>query len=305
MTPSAEGNGSDTLDVLGFFDRERFSARLSELIHQTHGYGGTLLGAGSAIREAPESPRPEAAPDGLVPPSLRKAIDGVLNSGVQSAAIEAGHVYNYESLDDPALLASLEEQFRQASLAEAHLAGRGIAVRKLLFIDDYNPHPESGELECNLDEEQYFKLARELGFEPFDVVYEGDMAPLAQAMIDHLTEVQGLTHLDEANGEVRILLNRRNIELKRGDKISCAALDAAFCLVKYAFVAESSVNVLPRSPHTAQSETEAFSYGGQQRKTRDILYDHLNVRTLPFFNVFVSNEGRHSSGSHHTLRKRR
>lgn len=305
---ASEGQDHESLQAITRYDRDRFFSRLGELARVTQGYNGTLLDAGQNLRKVGEGQESSTIlPDGPVPNHMVNAVSGIENCAASSVVIEAGHVYQYETLENEDLVASLEAQFNQAMILESHLRQRGVAVSRMLFIDDYNPHPETGEMHQHLDEVAYFKLAEAHGYGPFQVVYESDMAPLAEALIDHMLHVQGIAKVEEEAGDDRrILLQHRNIELKRGDKVSCAALDAALCLVKYAFVAESSVNALPPVPHVEQSDNlESFSYQTQQRKTRKILYEHLNTRVLPFFNVFVSSEAEHSSGSHHTLRKRR
>ncbi len=244
---------------------------------------------------------------------MRMEIRGRLsmNADLHAVVLEASHAYLYDSMEDGAFVASMERQYRHANRLAQLLAEQRIAVRRVLFIDNYNPPPDSNALVMNLDIESYIEFARDHGYHPNYVVMEADMERLATELITYMHDEQGLVLKDmnggNGNGEddeeqqERQLLKRRGVELiKDGGAISCAGLDAALTLIKYHYMAPGIVNVLPK-----HQGAEGFSFKGQQRKVRQILGEHLNVRVLPFFNIFTSDDPDvdHTSGAHSQFRK--
>jgi hypothetical protein len=320
-----EGLLDGDLDHMSRRTRTVFFEQLERSIAETQGYGGALLIAARTLEEhpLPASARRVELPE--LPPENMRAVERIVAAvryaGLQSIVIEAGHVYNYHDVHMPTLEAALHSQFAQAAVVTNALRESGISVKEILFIDDYNPNPETGKLDEILDLEAYVELAHAVGYQPENIAYESDMAPLAEQLLMRLQQ-QGqvyerepdLKNEREAKRGRQLLLRSRRIELFRPDDgpsdalgrrqgmYSCAMLDAALTLIKVAHLGEGVINVLPR-----RTDDLDFSYNSQQRKTRRILRKHLHTQVLPMMNFFTgdSPSDRSSVGHHHTIRPRR
>lgn len=302
------------LEILLKFDPVTFSDRYDYMQHLTAGYGGNLASTWQTHTQIDALDRTSLPKDDVVSTDhdreLNNLVRLVMNSGVPSVIIEAAHVYMYENLDDPELVASILTQAEHARRLTVKLRESGIIARQMLFVDDYNPPVDGREATASLNLDRLLELVTSAGYHPEVLLREGSMVPLAQEMIDVIVE-QKLAAPQKtrtiSDGIVteseRLLLHRHNVELYRSgdDMVSCAMLDAALTLVKLEYLGQGVINVLPRGA-TGQD----FSYKGQQEKMRTIIGEHMNSRVLPSFNLFtgVSLDDPISAGGHHTLRKK-
>lgn len=301
------------LPVLMGYSKHLFTERMRHAIQTTAGYDGQL----EATWQKSQSGELYSAFDpfdaGTLPALERHqqeqigiAVQRVKNTGARSVAIEAAHVYCYDSLDDPDLCESIVLQARFAAHLAHSLEENGISARQILFIDDYNPNPASSDAadQQRLDIDQFIALTESAGYRPGMILREGDMVSLAESMISAM-DAQGLVVHDTGSDEREVLyLNRGRVELYRGEDnmVSCAMLDAALTLVKLSYLGEGVINILPRRP-----ENNEFSYKSQQRKMRNIVGEHLNARALPIINLFVGQGSMEqvavAAGAHNVLRK--
>lgn len=298
------------------FHKEDFGSRLEAMIQRTHEYRGALPETWEKIRAGTQQQTKDVKTSAKIERQavqhISDLVKRVRNADMHSIVIEASHAYLYDRMDNQEFLDSMETQYLHANKLAELLEKNRIAVRKVLFIDDYNPPPDKNELVHNLDFDAYLEFARDHGYYPDYLVMEADMERLARELITYMHDEQGLVLKDTNNGngngngenedEERQLLKRRGVELVKGSgAISCAGLDAALSIIKFHHMASGIVNVLPK-----HQGTEGFSFKGQQRKVRQILGEHLNVRVLPFFNIFTSDHPHidHSSGAHSQFRKR-
>lgn len=306
------------LSVLMGFSKGLFFGRMDQVIQDTAGYGGQLKAtwqqslAGSSITAGSGGSYEVQLPQlgKCEREQIDTAVRRIRNSQAASVVIEAAHVYCYDTLDDPDLCESivLQSQFA-ASLSES-LEEAGIATKQILFIDDYNPNPNSNNEsdQQRLDVHQFIDLTRNAGYQPEMILREGDMVPLAKQIIRAMDLQSLVAHdttevTDESIKNEALYLSRGHVELYRAedDMVSCAMLDAALTLLKLQYLGESVVNVLPRRP-----ENNEFSYKNQQRKMRNIVGEHLNARVLPVANLFVGQGDQVplAAGAHNVLRKR-
>lgn len=307
--PSENGTTIEA-PVLKNFRPEKFYERLSQMIQCTNEYNGTLPKTWERVEQGRCDPAMEenGHSDSYFPQQdhMRNLVRKILNADIRDVVIEASHAYMYDCMDDPHFRQSMERQYHQANLLSSLLQQHRIAVRRVLFVDNYNPHPATGRLERTLDLDCYLDFAREHGFRPDYLIMESDMALMARELVDYMECRQGLVFeeddpRDNAEGAPRKLLKRRKVELIKGaGTMSCAALDAVLTTLKFRYMATGVVNILPR-----RQGTEDFSFNGQQKKVRQILGEHLNLRVLPFFNIFTPEQDdlRPSSGAHFAFRK--
>jgi len=307
-------------EALTRYNKEHFFGRLQYVLAATDNYGGALETAFASA----ETMDPPAHPAGNSANSdhhthqnhqIRMIAERARNAGISSAVIEAAHMYMYDDLGELELQENVLSQCQHAAALTSELEDEGIHVRQIMFVDDYNPDPVTNQLEQRLDIDELVRLAHSAGYAPEMLLREAAMAPLAinimRFMRDHQRLIKldsGDTAPDQANTGAdieegsRLMLARRNIELYRPDEdmVTCAMLDAALTLVKFRFLGEAVINILPRRP-----DSHAFSYNGQQRKMRTIIGEHLNVRVSPVFNLFTGDRHADSiaAGAHHALRK--
>lgn len=308
----------ERLPMLTKFNQQFFIERLHHLMMQTGRYDETMPAAWEKICEENRhrtKQKDAVASDadiGPVPMHVGQLVQRIRNAGITNVVLEAAHAYAFQSMDDADFVRSMELQYIEAQKLTPLLEQHRIRVQRVLFIDNYNPHPGSGMHEKNLDVDAYVTMAQDHGFAPDYLIWEADMAPMARSMVEYMHHYQSLAAEKENGGdaidsngdtEKKLLLSYRGVELMSmgKGKMSCASLDAALSIIKYAHLGEGIVNILPKR----QNERE-FSFKGQQKKVRQILMDHLGVRVMPFFNIFTSDVESlpHSSGSHHAFRKK-
>ena len=293
--------------VLNRYSREEFRSRLGEMLLRTDFYGGVLEKSYSESTKisvnATDSSLNNKESTAGQEQQINMAMTRLLNADTERTAIEAAHVYTNDDLDDPVLRDSLKTQAFYAAKLGENLKSENVDVNNILFIDNYNvPTDNEGNPLAEFNEDDLVSIVRSEGYEPSHIFYEADMVPLAHLLIKYMRDNQGLVKGDAEEPDGRMLLAHKGHELYRaGDnKVSCAMLDAALTLVKLQYLGDTAVNVLPARPSHGE-----FSYRGQQKKTRMIISEHLNVRVVPLINIFTGNtpEESISAGAHHTLRK--
>lgn len=303
--------------VLTSYDRANFFNRLSHMVALTHEYSATLpiTWQDAQAGALEERPAKSSAVDetGLTYQQeieISQLVRKIKNAGITEAVLEAAHVYFYEDLDDPKVRDGVVTQTRHAAVLASALHEAGVSTRQILFIDDYNSDPEAERDGNTLDIDYLLVLAQESGYSPGMILREAGMVQLAQEMIRVMDERQGLvTHVEindidrSDSRQADLYLTRRNLELYRAgdDMVSCAMLDAALTMLKWNYLGQAVVNILPRRPGSQE-----FSYRGQQRKLRTILGEHLDARVLPLFNIFTGTQQAEpiAAGSHHAFRKK-
>jgi hypothetical protein len=305
--------------TLNHYTKLVFFERFEQMVFATHEYDGLLPGAWATAQlcdvagvDATRLSHIRHELDNQQEAEVAKAVGSMVNSGIATAIVEAAHVYAHEDLADPQLEASLSTQVQFAAGLTDRLQEAGIGVRQMLFIDDYNPDA-NGERVDRLDVDELVSLTQSFGYYPEIIMREGSMVDLAKKIIEIMDEKQGLVSVlqDEAEGaplddvvKSTKLLAYRKHELYRGsdDMVSCAMLDTALTALKFRYLGEGVINVLPRS-----NGDRTFSYRSQQRKMRTILGEHLNVRISPIFNLFTGNKTQDAiaTGAHHAFRKQR
>lgn len=309
--------------MLTQFNQQFFNERLHHILHQTNHYDGTITSSWEKIqRENDKAPQIETATlDGNIEVGngaesarhIQQLVQRIRNAGIECVVLEAAHAYSHQRMGDESFVRSMEMQYAEAKKLTDALTKNRVNITRVLFVDNYNPNPISGNIEDNLDVEEYVSLARACGFPPDALIWEADMVPVARAMINFMREHQSLV-VEKGSGrngnagtsdlpEKKLYLDHRGIELfsVAKNKVSCSALDAALSIMKFLHLGQGIINVLPRRQHAGE-----FSFGGQQKKVRQILMNHLDVRVMPFFNLFTSevDDTPHSSGAHNAFRKK-
>lgn len=296
---------------LTWYSKSLFFERLRTMVYATGEYSGTLPEVWSTSETIPSAEVEPQDPQSFTlsleqDEQINTAVTRMHNAGITTAVIEAAHVYMYEDLDDPELRESVTSQAYFAAALTARLGAHDIQTKHLLFVDDYNPDPSDRQHHERLDVAELIALVQSQGYAPELMIREGSMVSLAKDMIRVMDEAQDLVMLKEEDSGSQssaadILLTRRKVELYRGkdDMVSCAMLDAALTVLKFQYLGEGVVNILPRN-----NGNEQFSYNGQQRKMRTIVGEHLGARVLPVFNIFIDPQtAAIAAGAHHKLRK--
>lgn len=297
---------------LSAYSKPMFQERLGRMRDKTGFYIGNLITARETFRDITPADG-QVQPLDVLPdltPAARQQI-GLLTSRIQNSraetvVMEAGHSYMYHDLGDPDFRDSIVLQSVHAAELTKRLEESGIKVNQTIFIDDYNPNPETGRKEENLDIDGLVELMNSAGFFPTTKIFEGSMEDLALSMIRYMGAHQDLIKLGaaEENGSQGILLKRKGYELykTKSDMVSCAMLDAALTIAKLTYLGEGVVNILPRN-----SGSENGSYRSQQKKMRTIAGEHLSTNVLPVYNLFTGTEAdeKIAAGAHHALRKPR
>lgn len=189
------------------------------------------------------------------------------NTHATRIALEGGHVYTDENIDD-----QHRNELRLTALLKAHLSQLGFTVINVLFVDNF--HPVSNGF--NVDD--YVAEAAAQGWLIDHVVYEQDMIPLARVMVETLEQMGKVISKD---GGLLLKRGAKKVELvtRKEGHHSCAVLDAALSLLKYKELrAHAIVNVLRRE------------YRQQQANTRTILKGLLEQDRLPFFDFFIDSK---------------
>lgn len=193
---------------------------------------------------------------------------------IEAVAIEAGHIYVDEMPGDKHL-----RSFVVGAEVLSALVAHGIRPMPIVFIDNYNP-PTNG-----LCLRSYLSLARGSGFfqphcEPEGLIFwEADMVSGAEEILANL---RGQHLVQEGpNGEL-LTAGHGNIMLRKADgKLSCALLDAAFCLHRF--------NQFPYHLTVLPKKDEHYDYKHQQRNVRKLLR-LLGWDDIPVANVFFQSE---------------
>lgn len=157
---------------------------------------------------------------------------------VKSVIIEAGHVYVSEIPDG-----NHKRGLEFGGDLSERLTQSGIQVKRILFVDDYNPKVWS------LDLGEYRELAKSYGY-PVDItVTESSMAAMAQDVLENLRSQRmvvlnpdGSLHL--AGSDTR--LNGDGLEF------SCSLIESALYLWKFK-LADFCITVLPYDYKSQQS----------------------------------------------------
>lgn len=310
----------EALPILTRFNQEFFYERLGHVVLQTNHYNNSLSSIWKKIQDENDNEKEtvRVAPTIGVANNesmlhIQQLLQRIRNAGIIEVVLEAAHAYAYQSMEDGNFVYLMKLQYAEAVKLASVLAENRIKIRRVLFVDNYNPHPVSGKRENNLDIDEYKNLAMAHGFPPDYLIWEADMVPIAKAMIEFMRQYQSLI-VEKDNGtngdadlstapETKLHLDHRKIEMLsvKRDKVSCSALDAALSIIKLKYLGQGIINVLPRNQHNGE-----FSFRGQQKKVRQILMDHLGVRIMPFFNLFTSevDDVPHSSGAHNGFRKK-
>jgi len=152
-----------------------------------------------------------------------------------TVCIEAAHFYTSYTPED-IQVKCLEGARIGGWYAQAFKSG-GFTVDTMLFVDDYNPQFEDKPVGI-VTVKQYLEQLEKVGFVPEKVVYESSLAQRAQEILEQLKK-EGKCY--EAKGEWTL---SSNIELKKGEHLSCALLDAVLTERKLQ-EADLVVNVLP------------------------------------------------------------
>lgn len=152
------------------------------------------------------------------------------NSG-KSVLVEAGHIYTNQVPNNTHFMGA-----KYGVLIGKYLEAQGVPVKKMLFIDDYNPKfgPKTS---TQLNIEKYIKSLKEIGYVPDEVIFESELVPKAKEIIAALhdnghtkektNELVLRKNGDKKAKEVRLFTNWGGVE-----KISCAVLDASLYSIK-------------------------------------------------------------------------
>lgn len=186
---------------------------------------------------------------------------------VKKICIEAGHIYVDEEPNGQ------HHQSLRIGAVFAEILGRHLPnVKKMLFVDDYNPKTS-----C-LDIGKYVETAAELGFRPDILVWESSLCRDAKHITDRLLK-DGAAHLD---GQGHVCTRKQNIRLKYATgKFTCSALDAALYLHKLD-KHDFAITILP--------DGSAHEYRKQQRNVRRLLRI-LGRTEVPIANVYFDIDG--------------
>lgn len=230
--------GIPTLPAALRYNYDHFRDRLDVVSSSTAHYGGQLQD-GWNTRQPITPPFDIPALDLPLSRGEEHQLDSLVqrakNAHIGTAVIEAAHVYLYEDLDNPELLASIAKQTQLAAELTARLKAANIEVNQVLFVDDYNEPLDGRTVSSNLDIDRLISIVAAGGYQPSILLREGNMVGLAEVMISALLE-QGLAYvkksqdeIEDEEGEVKqekpptVLLKRHGIELYRsGDNmVSC------------------------------------------------------------------------------------
>jgi hypothetical protein len=176
--------------------------------------------------------------------ALARLVRHLQTKCVHSVVIEAGHIYVTERPTAAHLAAC-----RAGAKLRDDLSAAGIAVRTMLYVDDYSNRPDG----WTLDLKSYVEEITAVGFAPDVIVTESLVAALAVDVVERLRRRGRLLWKGGAlyvNGDsVRVVGKRA--------PLSCELCEAALFELKQR-MAEWSVTVLPAS------------YREQQKRARGV-----------------------------------
>ena len=185
-------------------------------------------------------------------------------------AIEAGHIYADQR--------GGQEQANGLVIAAeigSRLAAAGIAVHRIIFIDDYNAAA------TNFCLEDYLEFAAASSFVPDTVFWESGMVDRAAALIEQLTSLDQV----RATSGQELVTAKHKIRLRHSDgRLTCAVLDAAFHQQRFERFG-FNITVLP----TYSDRFAEHNYQHQQRNLRRLL-GLLGYDQLPLANVFFDQQ---------------
>jgi hypothetical protein len=191
---------------------------------------------------------------------IPKVLDLLKKNQPRSVCVETSHIYMNE---DPGETHDLAAQIgaRIAIEAEKH----GSIVARHLFIDNFNPSPES----FKLDVDEYISRLCEKSFSPQVVTFEAALELPAQNILHALN---GKTHRYEGD----VFLTEKKIKLISCGRPTCNLLDASLYVAKLSMF-ELAITILP------------FAFKDQQQKVMRIL-NVLGYTRLPIINVFYDKD---------------
>lgn len=191
----------------------------------------------------------------------------------RTVGIEAGHIYTDERPG---------QEHAQGFEIGVELSGalilEGIEPTGIVFIDDYNPKDNI------LCLRGFLELARGCSFlskheeDGKEVVMESTMASGAEEIISKLAQDKLVKNGDGDS----LFTTKHGVRLRHDDgRISCPALDAAFCLCRFDQF-DFNVTILPGSSFR--------KYKQEQRKVRQLLR-LLGWQDIPLANIFFQPDG--------------
>lgn len=193
---------------------------------------------------------------------ISKIVEVLKKNQPKSVCVEAAHIYMNE---DP------NETHEFAARIGANIADEigkyGSIVARHLFIDNFNPSPESFTL--NVDE--YILRLRKNGFDPQVVTFEAALELSAQNI---LYTLNGKTHRHEGD----IFLSEKKIKLVSCGRPTCNLLDASLYVAKLSMF-ELAITILP------------LTFKNQQKKVMHIL-NALGYNRIPIINVFYGEDNK-------------
>lgn len=176
-----------------------------------------------------------------------------------TVCVEAAHIYMDETLGAH----HLEAARMGNDIAEELTERANLSVSKVLFIDDYNPNPDS----WVLDVDEYVSSISEVGFVPNLIVKESSLEIPAMVLFSKAEFENSLVR--ENN---HIYLERKQVCLTKDGRPVCNLLDAALYVAKMSMF-DLVITILPRS------------FKSQQKNTRKILKT-IGYKELPVFNIY-------------------
>lgn len=191
---------------------------------------------------------------------ITKVLELLKKNQPRSVCVETSHIYMNEDPDEMHDLAA-QIGARVAVEAEKH----GSVVARHLFIDNFNPSPES----FKLDVDKYVSRLRGKGFNPQMVTFEAALELPAQNIIYALN---GKTHRHEGD----VFLTEKKIKLISCGRPTCNLLDASLYVAKLSMF-ELAITILP------------LAFKDQQKKVMHIL-NVLGYTRLPIVNVFYDKD---------------
>jgi len=196
---------------------------------------------------------------------ITKILDLLKERQLRSVCVEAAHIYMNE---DPNETHDFTAKIG-ADIANA-IEKHGGVVSRHLFIDNFNPGPESFKLDVN----KYISRLNGNNFSPQVVTFETDL------------ELPAKNILYALNGKIDrfgedVFLKEKGVKLISGGRPTCNLLDASLYVAKLSMF-QLAITVLP------------LSWKNQQNKVRRILNELGYVR-LPIINVFVNCENQEIS----------
>jgi len=209
---------------------------------------------------------------------LRYSLERV---GAHHVVLEGAHIYGQETPGERHYL-----EMENAGLLSSWLDSQGYQVNNALLIDDFHSDGRVA-----FDPAEYVKEAARRGWSVDRVFFEGEMASIAEAVVDTIRKTRGVIEEGDTVSFKRV--NLRGVNGHKTPRLSCAVLDAGFSLAKLT-TADAVINVLTPDLRS------------QQRNMRRLVAAALGEDVLPIMNLYVSLEPNEEkpcrTGSHGELR---